>query len=100
MSKMYFKGGAGITNPVDVNGDEIKVGDILTHDWFDGDYIEFFNKYYPKMSTDDIEKRVLEPSVVVKFNADGYFFGEGFQEGAMKLYMHDFRFKYTKIVKQ
>ena len=46
---MYFKGGSGITNPVDVNGVEIKKGDILTHSWFEGDHTKFFREHYPNM---------------------------------------------------
>jgi hypothetical protein len=98
--KMYFKGGSGIEEPVDFNGERIKEGDILTHSWFEGDYLAFFKKHLNTTEEDDdkVEKRVHEPSVVVKFNKEkGFYYGQGIDKYS---YMHDFMFKFTKIVKQ
>lgn len=93
---MYFKGGSGIKNPVDFNGNEIKEGDILTHCWFENDYNEFLRIHCHFTSDEEIEKNVHKPSVVVKYNAEkGFFYGEG-----KNAYMHDFRFKYAKIIRK
>jgi len=98
MSKMYFKGGSGIKNPVDFNGVEIKEGDTLTHCWFDCDYIKFFNEHIKITDISEIERRVSRPSVKVKYNSEqGFFYGDGIKESS---YMHDFEFKYAKIVTQ
>lgn len=93
--KMYFKGGEGITNPVDVEGNEIVEGDILTHPWFEDDYVQFFNKHLNETDLEVIEARVHAPSVIVIKNSyGGFFFGDSLDGDS--LYMHDFRFKYTK----
>ena len=94
--KTYFKSGSGIKNPIDFNGKEIKEGDVLTHCWFENDYVEFFKKHLNVTDIIEIEKRVNEPSVIVKYNSDkGFFYGVGIKNDS---YMHDFRFKFTKIV--
>lgn len=104
--KMYFKGGTGIENPVDVEGNPIKVGDILTHCWFEDDYVAFFREHISKsMTLEEIEMRVHLPNVVVKYNEkDKFFYGEGLKTVSefsdSKSYMHDFRFQFTKIIKQ
>lgn len=103
--KMYFKGGKGIDKPTDVNGIEIKEGSILTTDNFDGENNDWFYKtYYPSLTKEDIEKRWHEPTYKVKWNEEGFFYGEGLEEPEYKyqgyLYLHDFRFKYTKVVLQ
>jgi hypothetical protein len=93
---MYFKGGTGIKNPKDFNGVEIKEGDTLTHDWFENDYVAFFKRHAKLFDLDEIERRVHEPSVIVKYNKEKeFFYGEGIKD---KSYMHDFRFKFCKIV--
>lgn len=93
--KMYFRGGQGILNPVDVDGNEIKEGDILTHCYFRDDYPSFFTKHYPKLSKEEIHKISHEPSVVVKWSNKGFLYGEGIDK---PLYMHDFEFKHTKKI--
>jgi len=101
MTKIYFKGGSGIENPVDFYGNKIKEGDILTFDWFikDENYYEHFHEHYPQLSDEEIEKRVHEPRVIVKWNENGYFYGEGFDDNERhRLYMHDFCFKHTKKI--
>ena len=96
-SEMYFRGGEGIINPVDCEGTEIAEGDILTHSWFEGDYVEFFKTHLNISNVDEIEQRVHQPSVFVKYNEkEKFYYGEGISK---KLYMHDFRFKYAKKIK-
>lgn len=96
MTKMYFKGGKGIKNPVDFNGNEIKVGDILTADSFSGDD-SFYATYYPNLTKEEVESRKNKPTYIVQYNAEKeFFFANGIEH---ELYLHDFRFKYTKIVK-
>ncbi len=100
--KMYFKGGQGISNPVDVNKGIIKEGDVLTNDSFEPNRIEFYNRYFPEWSLKEIDEHCNKPLYLVKWNPKGFFYGEGLEElGIMKskLYLHDFRFKYTKICK-
>ncbi len=93
---MYFKGGAGIEKPIDFNGKEIKDGDTLTSDLFD-DFFDkkFYKTHYPNWSEDDIEERKHMPIYMVKWNPKGFFYGVGINQ---ELYLHDFRFKYTKVV--
>lgn len=96
--KMYFKGGKGIEKPIDFNGDEIKEGDILTFDNFDPFFSDkFYSENYPKWSKEKIELRRHEPTYIVKWNEKGFFYGEGIEQ---ELYLHDFRFKHTKIIKK
>lgn len=88
--KTYFKGGKGIANPIDVNGQEIKVGDTLTRDCYD-------NKDYGLPVT---EAKLNDPFYVVE-QGDGFLFAQSidsysFTLGENKFYLHDFRFKFTK----
>lgn len=96
--KMYFKGGKGIEKPIDFNGDEIKEGDILTFDCYDPFFSdEYYFKNYPRWTKQDIEYRRNKPTYTVKWNEKGFFYGEGIEQ---ELYLHDFRFKHTKIIKK
>ncbi|WP_294267741.1 hypothetical protein [uncultured Chryseobacterium sp.] len=103
--KMYLKGGKGIEKPLDFDGNEIKEGDILTFDSFDKDIDDVFYKtYYSSWSEKELTEWRHRPTYKVKWNDRGYFYGEGIKdpkdEFSGRLYLHDFRFKYTKIVKQ
>ena len=94
--KMYFKGGKGILNPKDFNENEIKVGDILTNDSFDPFFDDkFYEIHYPEWSKEKIEEHKNKPTYVVKYNEKGFFYAEGINQD---LYLHDFRFKFTKIL--
>ena len=106
--KTYFKGGKGIKNPTDVNGVIIKEGDTLTFEWFDNENpIEYMRRAFSNMSsmTDkEISDRIHKPTFNVKKNKKGILFGEGIDELEVRhhgrLYLHDFRFKYTKVTIQ
>ena len=94
--KMYFKSGEGIKNPIDFNGVEIKEGSILTSDCFDDVFNDkFYKTHYPTWTKEDIEKRNHTPTYIVKWNTKGFFYGVGINQ---ELYLHDFRFKHTKVV--
>ncbi len=96
--KMYFKGGKGILNPLDFDGNEIKEGDILTNDYFDEFFNDdFYTEHYPNWTKQDIEERKHKPTYIVKYNQKGFFYGAGIEQD---LYLHDFRFKFTKIIKK
>lgn len=95
---MYFKGGKGIENPVDYNGNPIKEGDILTHCYFDEDFPSFFHKFYPDYSEEKINEISHKPAVKVKWNEKGFYYAESITDSYS--YMHDFRFKFTKICKK
>lgn len=101
--KMYFKGGKGIKKPTDINGTEIVEGSILSTDKFDGFLDEkFYKTYYPTWTKEDINKHWNKPTYLVKYNEKGFFFGEGLEEPKKhqgRLYLHDFRFEYTKVIK-
>lgn len=93
---MYFKGGKGIKKPVDFNGVEIKEGDILTTDNFDDVFNDaFYKTHYPTWTKEDIENSKHRAVYKVKWNEKGFFYAEGINQ---ELYLHDFRFKYTKVV--
>lgn len=101
--KIYFKGGDNIKNPVDVDGKEIKVGSILTSDSH-GDAFDkgFYERFYPTWSKEYIQERINRPLYEVKINDKGCLYGEGLdivnKHTGSRMYLHDFRFKYTKIV--
>ena len=92
--KMYFKGGKGILKPVDVDGMEIKEGDILTPDSWGRDD-SYFHTFFPKWTSADILEWKNRPLYKVKWNDKGFFYGEGIEQ---YLYLHDFRFKYCKKI--
>ena len=72
---------------------------MLTHCWFEDDYNTFLRTHCGFTSDEEIEKNVHKPSVTVKYNKEKeFFYGEG-ENAIGTLYMHDFRFKYAKIVK-
>lgn len=103
--EMYFKGGKGITNPIDIDGKEIKEGNILSSDSFDPFFSkEFYTEHYPNLSEEQILERKNKPTYIVKKDENGIFFGEGLDEisccldKSNRLYLHDFRFKYTKVL--
>lgn len=105
--KTYFKGGKGIKNPVDFDGKTIKEGDILTFDSFERDIdeeIAHYKKHYPSWTKEMIHDWKHKPCFRVKWNDKGYYYGEGIEEPKYefsgRLYLHDFRFKYTKIVNE
>jgi hypothetical protein len=94
--KMYFMGGKGILDPIDFTGKKIKVGDILTGDYFEELYNDqYYLKNWPTWSKEQIEAHKNNPTYIVKYNEKGFFYAEGINQ---KLYLHDFRFKFTKIV--
>lgn len=90
--KMYFKGDSGIKNPIDLNGNAISEGDILTRDYGD----------YESLGIGVRENYPTEPFYKVKVNEKGGFFAESINpvggtilEGDKKyFYLHDFRFKF------
>lgn len=91
--KMFFKGSSGIENPVDFNGSVIKIGDILT-----GDYHGVKVGIIGYSSSDDERVNLLDkPLYEVKGHQNGGLFAESINP-EQYLYLHDFRFKYTKIV--
>lgn len=103
--KVYLKGGKGIEKPVDFNGVEIKEGDILTFDSFDPVYDDdFYKRHYLSWSKENIKEWKHRPCFKVKWNDRGYFYADGIEEPPSefsgRLYLHDFRFKYTKIIQQ
>tara|TARA_R110000822_G_scaffold25937_16_gene78509 strand:+ start:2344 stop:2868 length:525 start_codon:yes stop_codon:yes gene_type:complete len=94
MPEMYLFGGKGITNPVDVFGNPIHEGDILTHSWFEDDYVKFYNVQFDIWDSDKIEASVHEATYVVQYNVEKeYYYATGIKK---ELYMHDFRFEYCK----
>lgn len=103
--KIYFKSGKGIEKPIDFNGEEIKEGDTLTSDYFDDFFDEsYYKKHYPTWTKEMIHECKHKPTYKVKWNDRGYFYAEGIKEPTWefgsKLYLHDFRFKHTKIIKK
>lgn len=96
--EVYFKSGKGIVKPLDFNGNEIKIGNVLTSDVFDDFFNDsFYEKHFPLMTKEDIQLHKNKPMYIVKWNAKGFFYAEGVHQ---KLYLHDFRFKHTKIIKK
>ena len=106
--KTFFRSGEGIENPIDANGNEIKEGDLLTFDWFDcGNPIEDMRRKFSFMidwSDKQIEERISEATFIVEEDKDGILFGRGIKKPkskhSSKMYLHDFRFKHTKIIRE
>ena len=88
---------------IDLQGKEIKEGDILTFDWFtEGDPIKDMRRKFSHMKdwTDkEISDRIHQPTFVVRKTDEGILFGEGI-DTEKRLYLHNFRFKHTKVVNQ
>lgn len=85
------------TNSIDFYGDKIFEGDYLTYDWFDeSQEHQDLIKYIPDVYEREIYKH--QARFVVKINDEGYLYGAGV-DTSRSLYMHSFRFKFTKIVK-
>ena len=88
--KMYFKGCSGIQDPVDVDGKSIVAGSILTSDWFE-------EVDYDRSSWEPSESEKMKPIYRVKKHESGEgLFAEGMN--GSRLYLHDFRFKFTKRI--
>lgn len=93
--KVYFKGDSGIKEPVDMEGKPIKEGDLLTTDYGD----------YPKYNIEVKEHYSTTPFYIVKINEKGGYYAESIKPyenflGEDKyFFLHDFRFKYTKLIK-
>lgn len=77
--KVYLGGCSGIKTPVDGNGHKIKDGDLLTWDFLDSD--------------DTPRSWMTEPVYRVQRHKSGGFCAVGIHKS---LYLHDFRFKFTK----
>lgn len=90
--KVYLEGGSGIKNLVDLNGNTISEGDVLTRDY--GDYETIGLKVR--------EEYLTEPFYKVKVNDNGIFYAESIEpissvviDGDKRYYyLHDFRFKF------
>ena len=88
----------------DFNGKIIKEGNILTFDWFQKEnIISEMRRLFLQMETwtdEQIIERIHEPTLIIKKNDEGILFGEGVKKDEFKrsLYLHNFRFKYTKIL--
>jgi len=93
--KMYFKGGLGMLDPVDINGAVIRAGDILTTDY--GDYEDYMHKPIA-------EHRKHEAFYLVE-QGEGFLFAQSIKECAFgvmggRFYLHDFRFKHCKKIQE
>lgn len=82
--KVYFRGGEGLKNPIDANGNVIKVGDKLSWD--------FHDDFYQKSGVKDWMRTTR---YVVELKSNGTLFGRGIDADT---YLHDFQFKYCEIV--
>lgn len=84
---------------LDVDGKKIREGDVLTYSWFDNeDPIKDMRRKFSHMedwSDAKINTEIHKPIFVVKKNEKRRLFGEGIHN---KLYLHDFRFKHTKVI--
>jgi hypothetical protein len=83
--KMLFKGTSGIEKPVDFDGNEIEVGDTLSFDYLDKDLTEEKSERYKGKAI-----------FIVKAHHSGKgLYAEGIK---LSLYLHDFRFKFCRII--
>ena len=83
--KMYFNGTSGIKKPVDFDGNEIGVGDTLTFDYLT-------ENVTPEKTARYKDKEVF---VVKEHHSGKGLFAEGIK---LNLYLHDFRFKFCRII--
>lgn len=97
---VYFKGHSGILEHFDCEGNKISEGDILTFDWFENlPNATLVKRFHNEMER---ESYMNKPCFVVKAKYGGLY-GEGLEDiaglfGNSRLYLHDFRFKFTKII--
>lgn len=91
----------------DFDGKIINEGNILTFDWFqDENIISEMRRLFGQMKTwtdEKIIERIHKPTFVVKKDDKGILYGEGLElktEFKKRLYLHNFRFKYTKILSE
>jgi len=92
--KMYFKGDSGIKEPVDMDGNTIKEGDLLTRDYGDNEKYDIKTQdHYP-----------TEAFYIVKLNERGGYFAnsikpyETFLGEDKYFFLHDFRFEHCKLI--
>lgn len=84
--EIYFMGTSGIECPKGFDGNNIDIGDKLTFDYLD-----------PCFKDDDMTSYVDKPVYIVKEDSGGDgLYGEGIYED---LYLHDFRFKYCRVIR-
>jgi hypothetical protein len=106
MIQMFFKGGLGIENPIDADGKPIKVGDIITYDYFNesGDmwYEGWRKRYRPEWTEEESLEYRMKPCAVVRKHEKGFYYAEGLEISnttfGTRLYFHDFRFIGVKVV--
>lgn len=73
-------------------------GDYLTYDWFEeGMSHNFLKREIP--DEDEREDYMHRVMFIVKKDESGFFYGEGYGFG-VGLYLHGFRFRYTKIIRR
>ena len=84
--KIYMNGTSGIKDPVDFDGNKIKAGDELTYDYLDPFFGDRDMSNYAGVATYKVKHH----------ESGGGLYAVGINK---KLYLHDFRFKYCKVVK-
>jgi hypothetical protein len=77
---VYLNGCSGISDPTDIDGVVIEEGDKLTWDYGD---------------SDEIKPWMREPVFIVERHKSGGLCAKGIDK---PLYLHDFRFKYTRKI--
>ena len=84
--KVYFGGCKGIQSPVDIDGNQINEGDLLTFDYGD----------FEKKPEGWEDKAVF----IVERHKSGGLCAVGLitKSSGARLYLHDFRFKFCKKV--
>ncbi len=92
------------TKMKDYNGKEINEGDKLTFDWFgDEDIVSQMRSWFPIHFKDKTDQQVInrahEPYYIAK-KKNGKWYGEGIEVNinGNKLYAHEYRLKYTKVI--